>query len=91
MNEIYVEQIDTCPEQITEYIKKYSCSLQKYIHQGIPQDDFLFGVLWKINIFGQTISYSNYIKNLGILWKNIFESDTMSQEFNQTMRYCRMD
>lgn len=40
MNEIYVEQIDTYPEEITEYIKKYSCSLQKYIHQGIPQDDF---------------------------------------------------
>lgn len=40
MNEIYVEQIETYPEEITECIKKYSCSLQKYIYQGIPQDDF---------------------------------------------------
>lgn len=40
MNEIYVEQIETYPEEITECIKKYSCSLQKYIHQGIRQDDF---------------------------------------------------
>lgn len=40
MDEIYVEQIGTYPEEIIRCIKKYSYSLQKYIHQGIPRDDF---------------------------------------------------
>lgn len=40
MDEIYVEQIGTYPEEIIRCIKKYSYSLQKYVHQGIPRDDF---------------------------------------------------
>ncbi|MCM1236428.1 MAG: hypothetical protein NC489_40635 [Ruminococcus flavefaciens] len=39
MDAIYVEQIDTYPEEIIECIKEYSDYLQRYIYRGVQKDE----------------------------------------------------
>lgn len=66
MKEIYVEQIETYPEDIMECVKNRSDHLQKYVNSRTPKDAFLFNVLYPMTFFGQKTLSSRCIKNFGI-------------------------
>ena len=64
MKEIYVEQIETYPEDIVGCVINRSDYLQKYVNPKIPKD--AFSVQCVLSSDGQKILSNRFIKNFGI-------------------------